>query len=219
MTLTEWETPTNEFYEELNALIKEKNLEINAFGGFKVWYSNLIKNPKILIIGINPGKNEKTTAMNINFRPSDELEYLADKPNYRLAMQMKKAFAAAELSDVLFNSTMKTNYYHIITDQMNHIQTLNKVYKGLGKRYNTQSALIIKQLINIIQPEYIICEGKSIYRKVCSLYQDPSESNWSNDCGFSSFSNGEPTIIGFARIRSNIKNIPEVAKLLKDKIM
>jgi hypothetical protein len=218
MSIENWQAATSVVYKELNRQITENDPFDELFGGFKVWYSDQIENPKILLIGINPGRNEKSKSKDINFNFSLELEYLADKRDYKLANSIKRVFAAAGLTDVLQNSTMKTNYYHIITNQMSDLKYLNKVSKGLLQNYELDAAKSIKSLIEIVKPQYIVCEGKSVYQKVCSLYDGFAKQEWQDDCGFSVISPSYPTIIGFSRLHSNIKNPTRVSELLKTTI-
>jgi hypothetical protein len=75
-----------------------------------------------------------------------------------------------------------------------------------------KSDIWINQLIDVIEPEIIICEGKSAFDRIvknkdCKLLIN------SHYC-HASYNNID--IIGYRRIRSSIRHIKEVAKLLKD---
>lgn len=212
--LDEWNSNLVGKYEYYNDLISQAPSNGKVFQGFKVWYSNNINNPEILLLGINPGINEGGENRPINIDFSSELEYLADNPNYTLANQIKKAFANADFSDVLRTSTMKTNFYHLITPKMSDLDKLSKIKDGLRKEYERDSEIIIKSLIETLNPKYIICEGVSVFWKLVSIYNGHEELEWIDDNGYCKIASSKLVILGFARRRSYIKNMAGLSNLL-----
>ena len=217
--LQNWNENTSKIYQSYNQKIKEHEVAKNLFFGYKVWYSPIILNPKILIIGINPGIGEQTINKNINFKESINFEYLASIPNYRLANQIKNVFREAGIFELLETQTVKTNFYHnIIKDQKSIKYGLDLIEKKLSHQYENESKQIIFDLISIIKPKYIVCEGKSTYDKIVKLYDVKGNSVWENNCGLSQIKNPDMTIFGCSRRRNNIKNKSDFSKLLKENI-
>ena len=214
-----WRENAEKVYQLYNEKIKGNSEAIKLFHGFKVWYSPVKFNPKILIIGINPGIGESTLDKNINFNESINFEYLPHNPKYILANQIKKVFNEAGLSNMLEKETIKTNYYHIITkDQFKIKFGLELIEKNLSKQYENDAKQIIDDLIRIIKPKYIICEGKSIYDKVVKLYSERGDSKWEYNSGYTKINNPDLTIFGCSRIRSFIKNKSHFSELLREHI-
>ena len=88
---------------------------------------------------------------------------------------------------------------------LNHLKKHKVYYKS--KKW-------INKLIDIIELEFIICEGKTVFDK---LTKD-------RDCKVSEIDNvyytefGKIKVIGYKRIFSNILNKEKVAKVLKEKL-
>ena len=155
-----WKENTQKVYEIYNQKIIENNVAKDKFHGFKVWYSPIILNPKILIIGINPGIGEQTPDKKINFKESLEFEYLPDIPKYTLANEIKTVFSEAGLLEVLQKQTVKTNYYHIISKKQSDIKYgLESIDKNLYHQYEKDTKEIIIELISIVKPKYICVKG------------------------------------------------------------
>ena len=214
--LASWNEYLKSTYSYYNSLILSHNEPNTCFKGFKVWYSPYKVQPKLLIIGINPGQNEGSCELPISLTESDVFEYLADKKDYRLANQIKRVFSEAGLLKLLQTDTIKTNYYHIITSNQSQIKSgLNRVQRGLFIEYDNHSQEINRRLIDICKPEYIFCEGKYVYDKIINLYADATYSQWEGDCGYTQFEDRGLTIIGCSRRMSNIKNKAALSELLK----
>lgn len=218
--LSAWNGKITKKYEYDNKLINENEDIVKLFGGFKVWYSPVKMNPKVLIIGINPGVGEFRDDKKISINESSVFEYIQDNSEYRLANEIKKVFNEAGLKQILEVDTMKTNFYHIITKKQYEIKFgLNKIEKGHFDKYDTFSSEIIKELIGILKPTYIFCEGKASYDKVIRLFGECKYSEWKNNYGFSKFNENNITVIGCSRQFSNIKNKHDVSVMLKDLII
>jgi|GEM_PF-2795097 len=215
-----WKENTQKVYEIYNQKIIENNVARDKFHGFKVWYSPFILEPKILIIGINPGIGEQTPDKKINFKESLEFEYLPDIPKYTLANEIKTVFSEAGLLEVLQKQTVKTNYYHIISKKQSDIKYgLESIDKNLYHQYEKDTKEIIIELISIVKPKYIVCEGKSIYDRVINLFDAKEKSIWQNDSGFTIINNPEIMVFGCSRRMSRIKNKTVFSNLLREKML
>jgi len=199
-----------------NKIINSNDEYKNKFGGFKVWYSPVKFNPKFLIIGINPGINETTPSKKIRIKPGDKFEYLNANPVYNLAKFQMDSFRLANLESVFKTDTIKTNFYHIITETEKDIKCLNKIEKGLYAKYDKDSLLITKKIIDIISPKIILCEGKSIYERLVTVYNKIGD-EWINEQGYTFVSKLNLIILGFSRKRGynsedKIKSFSEYLK-------
>lgn len=214
-----WQEKTQKMYEIYNQKIIENNVAKDKFHGFKVWYSPIILNPKILIIGINPGIGEQTQDKKINFKESLEFEYLADIPKYILTTEIKKVFREAGLYEVLEKQTVKTNYYHIISKKQSDIKSgLESIDTNLYRQYEKDTKEIMVELISIVQPKYIVCEGKSIYDRMINLFEAKEKSFWQNDSGYTKINNPEIIVFGCSRRLSRIRNKTGFSNLLSEKL-
>jgi hypothetical protein len=167
-------------------------------------------------MGINPGRNEgDVDTRPINLNESDVFEYKAEKKDYMLANQIKKIFREADLENILFEEAIKTNYYHLITDNQRLIKyRLNRVEKGLFNQYEIDCAAINAKLIEILQPSILFCEGKSVYQKMKHLLGIGDESEWNKSSGFTTYNDRAITLIGCTRIRSISIDKSDVSALL-----
>jgi len=77
-----------------------------------------------------------------------------------------------------------------------------------------KSDIWINKLIEIIEPEIIICEGKSAFDRV--IKNKDCEKIINKHYCYAKYNDIE--IIGYRRVRSSIKYINEVANLLKEKV-
>lgn len=214
-----WRENTQKMYKIYNQKIIENNVARDKFHGFKVWYSPIILNPKILLIGINPGIGEQTPDKNINFNESLEFEYLPQIPKYTLANEMKSVFRSAGLFRLLEEQTVKTNYYHIISKRQSDIKFgLESIDKSLFLQYEKDTKEIMIELIAIINPKYIVCEGATIYHKVINLFEDRQKSVWQNDVGVTKINEPDIKVFGCSRRLSRIRNKKAFADVLKENI-
>ncbi len=218
-SLTSWKLKSESIYKAYNDKIKNHEKVKNVFHGFKVWYSPVIINPQILIIGINPGIGEQTPNKNINFNESLEFEYLPHIPKYTLANEMKSVFRNAGLFRLLEEQTVKTNYYHIISKRQSDIKFgLESIDKNLYLQYEKDTKEIMIELIAIINPKYIVCEGATIYHKVINLFEDRQKSVWQNDVGVTKINEPDIKVFGCSRRLSRIRNKKAFADVLKENI-
>lgn len=190
----------------------EKILE-KYYKGIQVFLSRLIYKPKFMFIGINPGagfynyEGKKVKRLS----PLERMEYIGQ--DYKLATETRELLRLAGIPNSELNNYVKTNYYFLSTTNANDLFSLLSHLKK-HKVYN-KSKNWINKLIDIIEPEFIICEGKTVFDK---LVKD-------RDCKVSEIDGVFYTeidkikVIGYKRIFSNILNKEKVAKVLKEKLI
>ena len=211
-------------YSEIKIEIQELLAEIESdenlskilnkyYKGIQVLLSPLIYKPKFMFIGINPGAGfynyEERRVKRLS--PLEHMEYIGQ--DYKLATETRELLRLAGVPNSELNNSVKTNYYFLSTTNANDLLSLLSHLKK--HKVYSKSKKWINKLIDIIEPEFIICEGKTVFDK---LTKD-------RDCKVSEIDNvnytefGKIKVIGYKRIFSNILNKEKVAKVLKEKLI
>ena len=190
----------------------QNNAYKKYFRGIQIFFTPLIHKPKFMFIGINPGagyfNNEgKQTNYVKRFSPMKKTEYVGQE--YRLAKETRKLFELAKIKKNYLQNSVKTNYYFLATKNTND---LDKLLNSL-QNYNIEkkSEKWINKLTEIIEPEFIICEGKSIFEKFTKTKVSENDVVYYAEIG-------TIKVIGYKRRFSNIVNKGKVAKLLEEKL-
>jgi len=201
---------------ELDKNSKAKEL----YNGFCIWYSNLIYNPKIMIIGINPNKSSMDKhATGIDMKEDSKVTFLHKYPKDKLGPQVIEVFEKAGLYSVLEKETIKTNFFYLATTNAKQInECVNMVGGKFVGEFYSQSSKWTKQLVEIIKPNYILCEGKDAFNRVIGTLHPKTNVVWNNDCGYSKSPDNDIIILGYNRLFSNIKNKTALSNLLKELI-
>lgn len=206
----------SEVMEKLNTNEEVKKL----YCGWKVWFSPIIDEPEILFIGINPGQGE---GGDLTLEPDGELQYIYDKSNWPLKNDTLEVFK--ELEDIVdLGNCIKTNYYYLATkdSSTDNFEPLTKFLgrekgnNGLGDRFFKNSKKWTRQILNIIKPKLIICEGKQAFNLVTE-YALEIKMETNGDDVYTTYNKTLGTnILGYNREwkRAGIKN----KSLLKEKI-
>lgn len=190
----------------------------NLLLGVRVFFSMIIFNPKIYFIGINPGYGKQ----GIEIDEEHMLEYINEKcNNYRLAQETLDVFTTIGRMNILRESSFKTNGFFLTTKKESE---LYKITDYLGRGEGELGELIFKnmfkwtkELIEIINPKIIICEGNGAFVNLCiSLNINLVGYEWSDDCIKIKY--GNQIIIGYKRIWSNIKNKSKLALLINESL-
>ncbi|MEI9958495.1 MAG: hypothetical protein WDM90_19810 [Ferruginibacter sp.] len=84
------------------------------YNGWKVWFSPIIDNPKILFIGINPGGVEGDEP---DVEPDGQLQYIYDESKtWYLKNDTLEVFYDNRISNKIdLEDCVKTNYYYLAT--------------------------------------------------------------------------------------------------------
>ena len=224
--LTEWKKKVYEFNTELIKTLGERSNHKDLYYGFEIFDGKPITNPEILFIGINPGRGNKE--FNRSMIETDQISYLDiynddyrdDYPNtYHLAEKTIIFFRLINWSDekiknVFKNKVIKTNFYNLITE---NIKNLNKVIDDIqfSNEYFKKSAFFSTQLINILKPNIVILEGKTVFNNI--VEQCYQKKVWSvNDFGYLYDDTNNTHIIGYKRSGFSNENRVHFTKKLKE---
>jgi hypothetical protein len=199
------------------------NLQNNESGnslykGCTIMYSSLLENPSFLFIGINPGGvRNKETGLKIEegeLNIGDGFEYINSEGtdwDYTLARQTRNLFEQAELYDKLKDS-VKTNVFYFMTSNEPELwQLFDSFDEELNNQFKPLAYKWTKQMIEMVNPKIIICEGISALNKVAEIYQITPKRKDS----YGYFEVGNIFVFGYSRFRSFIKYKPLVADFLK----
>jgi len=225
----DWERNVIKGIRNQKEKIDKNELSKSLYGGFYIWDSKFIQNPEIMFIGINPGDGNPANNGSINFEPAKQMSYLEyldlEEPNltYTLARETidvfeKSGLTREQIIDILNNQSVKTNFHYIITKNQPDIKKCFNLIEPNGfKNYWLQSYNWTGDLINIIKPKMIICEGKGVFDEIKD-YEDFTELEWKDGCGFLKRVDGVE-VIGYSRTFSNIKNKNRLAELIKKHLL
>jgi len=218
----EWEQNVLENLQHLKTKIDKNEQAKKLYGGFYIWDSKFIENPKIMFVGINPGNGNPNNNGSITIKPEEQMSYLeyldGENLSYTLARETVEAFelsgySRTELRELFNDKSVKTNLYYLITSNENDIANcLNQVENNGYDNYKNQSKDWTNDLINILKPKVLICEGKSVFNHFKDNNSN-TDFKWENDCG--SFKlNDDTIVIGYSRRFSNIRNKNGLSELI-----
>jgi uracil-DNA glycosylase len=199
------------------------------FQGWRVFFGPVMARPKVLLIGINPGNGQADKTGQADARDTDfwgsEWQFEYTQYNYSLARETREMFAAAGLTKVLATATMKTNYCFLGTTQADELEQLTDGLgrtadgeEDLGTRVYRKSEQWLRELIALLNPQTVVCEGSIAYQWVRPLFPAQSvEEAWDKEkkCGYAVFAEPTPTLIGYSRFRSHICNKTAAAEVLR----
>lgn len=189
------------------------------YKGCAIMYSSIVEAPPFLFIGINPGAGRyNETGKKIeddDLEPCDGFEYtnaLVDNYDYALAKQTRTLFEYAGMLHCLEKS-VKTNVYYFATKNE---PELWKLFSLLGADINRQfheyAFMWTRQMIEMIKPQVIICEGMQSFNKLSEIYN--VSQNRAGSYGYLELPDKTP-VVGYSRRYSNIKDKVIVADYLK----
>ncbi|WP_299383848.1 hypothetical protein [uncultured Lacinutrix sp.] len=209
--LSEYELLTKQVKEFVNDI--ENKSEFHKifkryYRGIQILYGPLIFQPEILFIGINPGAgyfNEKKENVK-RYNPLKNFEYIHF--NYLLARQTRELFKMANIKSL--NSCVKTNCFFFSTKNKSDLDNFLSNFKE--QEIYKKSAIWRHKLIEIIEPQIIICEGFSAFEWVTKKYTNIEIER--ND-KFLYVEVDNIKIIGYKRRMSLILHNEEVSKVLK----
>lgn len=210
-SIKKWKIKVKEFNSELNKkLVLNSNIK-DLHYGFEVFDGRIIEQPKILFIGINPGKGNGKRDRNIfdteriSYLDVYNSDYKEDYINgYHLAEKTIKFFKLINWGDnkikkCFEKDVMKTNFYHLATEDISDLKSvLNNI--GYKNQYFKKSAEFSIQLINILKPKILILEGKSVFDNIVKECYEKNVWN-SNKYGYLFDEQNNTHIIGYSRGR------------------
>tara|TARA_B100000378_G_scaffold278352_1_gene281233 strand:+ start:3115 stop:3786 length:672 start_codon:yes stop_codon:yes gene_type:complete len=203
-------------HENIIDLSKDNKKITDNYMGCQVLFSKLIYKPKYLLIGYNPGSGYYKYHKNIveSFKQMSDLEYYLNK--HKLGEQTKTLFLSAGKECELKKSTVKINFYPWATDDIISFEKLMKAIPSELKRKIYENARIWnRKLIEIINPEIIICEGFKAFYEVEVLFQKKYNFSKEENSIFFKNENGLK-IFGYKRNQGSILNKDELSYKLKE---
>lgn len=211
----EYEEIKIEIQSSLTEIEKDENLSKildKFYKGVQVLFSPLVHKPKFMFIGINPGAgyyNKNGTRVK-RLSPLKHMEYVGQ--DYKLATETRELLRLAGIPKAELNNSVKTNYFFLATTNTSDLfSLLNNLEKY---KIHNKSKKWIHKLIDIIEPEIIICEGKTVFDKLTKDRNCKVSEN--RNVYYAEF--GKIKVIGYKRIFSNILNKEKVAKIIKEKL-
>ena len=192
-----------------------------VYKGCQILYSPLVFNPKFMFIGINPGAGYSNYEKKYveKYLELESHEYITHAKNIKhpIAMQTVKMMEKSNL-EVLLSKSVKSNFYYFATANEKELkQLIDSDKKNLKLNIHLQSRNWTIELINVIKPEIIICEGKNSFEKITKVLNANIDKTviLKND-GVNISQTGNLKIVGYHRRFSQIKNLDKVAKYLKN---
>lgn len=174
------ENEVKDFVSQLRNTIEENEEITSLLLGWKIFYSPIIVNTKVLFIGINPGGGDPGNPFEYYNEEHKFLEYIDDERNdYMLAKNTKKIFNKIDKFGLLNNAVkMNTKFYATVgVGEMKMFEDfLYKNHNELYIQLIVNNKKWTKELIELINPKTIICEGKSAFEFMDDLYDDGD--NW-----------------------------------------
>jgi hypothetical protein len=186
------------------------SVEESLCKGFTIWYSQYLKNPPFLFIGINPGagyfNNTGIKYRDSDLEPSDVFEYI--EYGGGLASETIETFRAAGRYNELLLSA-KINIHFLVTSTQRDLFTLQGILIDKYKinMYEKARTWTLK-LIDLINPKCIICEGAYPTKRLAEYFGKAIK--WDNN--ISDFIiKDNITCIGYKRLFSKILNKDDLA--------
>lgn len=185
--------------------LEPNSIEDSLYKDFTVWFSKLSYKPKFLLIGINPGagyyNNTGVKFRDIDLDPSDVFEY--SEYGGMLADETIEVFRSANYYDELEKS-VKLNIHYLATSNQKDLFKLQGI---LLDKYQINMYEKAKewtmQLIELVSPACIICEGAYPSKRLSEYYNRKIE--WENNVCEYKIPN-DISVIGYRRFFSKIIN-------------
>ncbi len=201
-----------EFVNEYGAIMESSGV----YKGVQILYSDLIYQPKFLLIGINPGAgySKHNNGQKVSdFDPLEYLRYLGG--GFKLADETEKLFRLADAYPLLEEKTVKTNccFFSTINETKLKVLLDKIMHSGRPEIYREIEAWT-KRIVDMVKPKIIICEGKSAFGKV-AVHIEKGENVWGDGYGYYKSENNIH-ILGYERLYSNIINKEKIAAKIKE---
>ncbi len=156
----EW---VEKLYQETRKHWEENGSDKN---GFSIFYSPVIMNPNIMIIGYNPGGDEKSfDESKIGIIPKEH-EYFSPDGNYPMAKKMRKIFEDKEMTTKL-ESSVKFNFIFFRSKDTKKL----KIDASLMKFCKDTT----QEIIETLKPKFILTEGFKTYDEIINLTKGANE--------------------------------------------
>lgn len=202
------------FDKKIRALLTDEYEEL--YKGAKFLFSPIHIKPKIMLLGINCGDGlwKNIGEKEQEFKPLKNHEYIEDGW-YRLAQQWVQIFESIDRKDLLENS-VKSNYYYFATTNTKDLYKLRTfLNNNTENEFEEKAEDWTKRLISYIQPEILICEGKTVYDKLLEIYPDEMHKKSTKIEHIFKADLNNIKVIGCERNQSSLLNPEGIIKVLK----
>ena len=125
--------------------------------GFRVFYSPVHLSPELMLIGYNPGKDDKPFSKEEDSEIPEIHEYLYH--DSRIAKKMKYLFESIEREDWLTDS-VKLNLVFFGSEDDAQWQTMDR---DLRDELETFCFKKVSDIIDTLKPRYIVTEGLKVF--------------------------------------------------------
>jgi hypothetical protein len=195
--------------------LSQENAEIKRlYKGCEVYFSPLIENSDLMLIGINPGAGFYKQYKEIvqSFVP---IQHTYDESSYTLANEVKWVFNKLGKESILKN-TFKTNYYYWATENEKELDMLFRALPhDLMGEIESKAQEWIKMLVDEINPKLIICEGIKSFRKFLHAFYPNYDAVHEGKYVKYTKINGRP-VFAFRRIFATIPYAEDFVAALKE---
>ena len=214
-----------EFYKKVKDVLSPSTDFNEDFLGYRIFFGQFIVNPKILFLGFNPGTGKNNSSIHlIDTMPAGISEYYNE--SYMLVNNAKKVFEAIGKSHWIYEDDQndneyntKFNLFYLITKD---IPTFNNILSKLSIELRTDfyklSYKWTKDLIELIKPKYIYCEGIEVFRKFGEFISVRTIETKIEGVEMAIIEDSDIKVFGIARNRSNYVNRKGVIDLLSKEI-
>lgn len=125
--------------------------------GFAVFYSPVIPNPELLIVGFNPGGDSSSFDRARANQIPKQHEYLYE--NFAIAKKMRSLFESIEALPALERS-VKTNLLFFRSPSIAHWNKVNPKHRS---KLETFCGGKVGEIIAVLRPRFILAEGIKTY--------------------------------------------------------
>jgi hypothetical protein len=153
--LTKWGNSLIERVREERTQFNQKLLE------FSIFYSPLRVNPKLMIIGDNPGGQMDEVGL---YEIPDKHEYIDETQDYKIAKIMSDKIMKGEILHDILKESVKTNRIFFRTPQLTTLDSLESKNKIIEYCKN-----ILHEIIQTIQPQNILAESFGTFRSLSNV--------------------------------------------------
>jgi hypothetical protein len=192
----------------------EKNYTIKElYKGCQIYFSPLVRNPDLMLIGINPGSGFYKANKNQIVQKFEPLEKYDE--GYDLAQEVKCGVFRHLGRENIFNSTFKTNVYFFSTDNADKLKNFLKLLpEDLRILLKQKSIIWLKEIIKLVSPKLILCEGHTVFYYLKSFYGNEMTVDVNKGYVFEGTIDKIP-IIGCKRMGCNIIKKEYLIEILK----
>jgi hypothetical protein len=125
--------------------------------GFRVFYSPVHLSPELMLVGYNPGKDDKPFSKEEDSEIPEVHEYLYH--DSRIAKKMKYLFESIEREDWLADS-VKLNLVFFGSEDDTQWETMDR---DLRDKLETFCFKKVSDIIDTLKPRYIVTEGLKVF--------------------------------------------------------